>query len=636
MARLFHAFDRQNYMELCAQHLADVWQLPPTVKQHFVNGAFTVSVLGVSNHGQAVDEAHESVVNRQTKAVLHRAEPDYIEQIAHYLPFRAQMQENLRQQVVRISSDSNTMASTHAHPGNVTAMCNTLSEAQPFKRNGVLQNIFSGRTATPAEQRGMLECHDLGDNKLANYFSSRLMRMPSIDTPVRMERLQTMCTRQKKKRGLKKVPKPHKITVLALKAELLQAKQLNRPPTIHQQVFILPRALVDDNGYPRKGAKAVTRKVIATRYSGILSSSLPDSLQGNKQETAVVIDGMFLLQTKPLSHHRLMADYVAFLLARWVLPMFAQANHVHLLWDDPNRHGPSAKDVERQRRDTASEDCLTCEHKAIQLNSLCPTGAAWQSLIKCRTCKRNVVSLITCGSLVLMQVQALQPGQVFVVVGGLNGGDRDQAWCVEAGSPARREPLFEANHEEADTRVWFHALRFAKAIIYSPDTDTFMVGLPLIQKNDCKIAVRLDMPGSKEQIYLNMNMLAAMINRDPDLAMINEEHRCAVLQACYVASGCDFTSFFAGVGKATFFTALFKYTSFVCLGPGFLHNINDTSSFLAFIRLVTSAYYCRFRSAFNSSPADVFAELSGTGQPEERHKRFLEEVQRAIWPRATG
>ena len=439
-----------------------------------------------------------------------------------------------------------------------------------------------------------------------------------------------MSAAKQKKKGLRKVPQPHKITILALKAELL-----NRAADIHQQVCILPRALVDENGYPRKGTKSVSRKVITTRYPGTLSTTIPNSIQGDKSNTAVVIDGMFLLHTKPLSHHRLMVDYILFLLARWVMPMFAHGKNVHLVFDHPGRHGPSAKDVERQRRDSTGGGHTTCD-KQLQLDSPCPTGEAWEQTVACRKCKRALVSLISTGSLLLMQVQALQRDQVFLTAGGLEGALQDQALCVSGGSEVRVMPQFASNHEEADTRVWFHALQFARAMIYSPDTDTFMVGLPLLSVSECKVVVRLDMPGAKDQIYLDMVKLTQMIKYDPDLSTIPAENRASIVQICYAASGCDFTSFFSGVGKATFFSALFRYASFVCSGAGSLQDVDKTCSFLAFLRLVISAYYCKYRSAFNSSPADLFAELSGKGDHTQRHKEFHKAVQRAIWPRATG
>ena len=40
-----------------------------------------------------------------------------------------------------------------------------------------------------------------------------------------------------------------------------------------------------------------------------------------------------------------------------------------------------------------------------------------------------------------------------------------------------------ASHEEADTHVWLHDVQFKNALIYSPDTGTFFLGLPLIKEH---------------------------------------------------------------------------------------------------------------------------------------------------------
>ena len=34
-----------------------------------------------------------------------------------------------------------------------------------------------------------------------------------------------------------------------------------------------------------------------------------------------------------------MTDYIFFLMSRWLLPMFAYADHVHLVWDHPDGMG---------------------------------------------------------------------------------------------------------------------------------------------------------------------------------------------------------------------------------------------------------------------------------------------------------
>ena len=68
--------------------------------------------------------------------------------------------------------------------------------------------------------------------------------------------------------------------------------------------------------------------MLTSRYNKVLSTRLPRSVQGDKANTAAVIDGMFTLQTQPLASHRLVLDYVLFFIARWIKPMFALANHV--------------------------------------------------------------------------------------------------------------------------------------------------------------------------------------------------------------------------------------------------------------------------------------------------------------------
>ena len=343
MAALFHAFNRPNYSELTLLHLADLWQLPEPVASHFKDGAFTASVKGVPTHDQGLDEAHETIVNRKTKEAIKRADPSYIEENAHYLPYRAVITDNLKRQV-SCRQDSDVPKSSQASQGNVKAILAKLRAVRPFSFCEDLSNVFTGKTATKEEVRGMLDCHSIGRQKVATLFESRVMHLPSTNAPICQEKLRTMsCTKKKK---VARKANPHKLMVLSLKAQLLRAQQLNSAPDIHQQFFILPKAMVDDNGLSRKGQKSVTRKVLTTRYPGVVSAHLPASVTGDMANTVVVIDGMFTLQTLPLTQHRSVLDYVMFWVQRWVKPMFALGNHVHLVWDHPCRHGVSPKGVE--------------------------------------------------------------------------------------------------------------------------------------------------------------------------------------------------------------------------------------------------------------------------------------------------
>ena len=53
---------------------------------------------------------------------------------------------------------------------------------------------------------------------------------------------------------------------------------------------------------------------------------------------------------------------------------------------------------------------------------------------------------------------------------------------------------------------------------------------------------------------------------DPDLAGIEENSLPQIMQIFFVCTGCDFVSFFGGLGKATFLRYFFQYAAFIT-GP---------------------------------------------------------------------
>ena len=62
---------------------------------------------------------------------------------------------------------------------------------------------------------------------------------------------------------------------------------------------------------------------------------------------------------------------------------------------------------------------------------------------------------------------------------------------------------------------------------------------------------------------LHLNKLIEAINTDPDLSSVPLDHRAKVLQVVYRATGCDFTSFFVGIGKTAFLKYLYQYAQFI-------------------------------------------------------------------------
>ena len=112
------------------------------------------------------------------------------------------------------------------------------------------------------------------------------------------------------------------------------------------------------------------------------------------------------------------------------------------------------------------------------------------------------------------------------------------------------------------------------------------------------------------------------------------------MQVLFVCTGCDFISFFNGLGKASFMATLFEYCNFICTNseqvPGTLADA-DSSGKLSFYRLVGCAYYRKHRAVFlpsYPSPITLFNSLKKDGQsPEVHHVAWLDVIRERIWSR---
>ena len=80
----------------------------------------------------------------------------------------------------------------------------------------------------------------------------------------------------------------------------------------------VPRALIDANGLPYKGTKSTSTAYLQRRYThpSIIIQELPSGWIPDD----VILEGMFLIQTSPMSTMNCMQDYVKLLLSRFVRP----------------------------------------------------------------------------------------------------------------------------------------------------------------------------------------------------------------------------------------------------------------------------------------------------------------------------
>ena len=384
------------------------------------------------------------------------------------------------------------------------------------------------------------------------------------------------------------------------------SKTLEKPVEELHQLNKLPRAKCTADELPIKGEKSG----VVNLFKSLYSSSYTDSLSfTNSNTTGIILEGMFIINSRPLGYHVSFLQYASFLFDRWVLNFYARynASEIHVLFDDPERNGPSPKDVERARRDLGHQHHIEISD-SISISDSTPLPSDWQKFLFNRQNKRKLVQYLSVKFLELSKTHDF----VFVTAGGFEGNNKDKAICVLEGE------IFEyskanGNHEESDSRVWLHASASPclNILIYSPDTDVCFVGLPLIMSADSlkNKTIFIQLKDSKfEKKFLDMNALSCEIATDLLLQNIQHLHKC--LQTLFILSGCDYLSFFRGFTNRIVFDNFRKHCHFITGTefPGSLSE-NTPNGLLAFYRLIGTLYFLKHRTAFPeniSSPKKPF------------------------------
>ena len=141
-----------------------------------------------------------------------------------------------------------------------------------------------------------------------------------------------------------------------------------------------------------------------------------------------------------------------------------------------------------------------------------------------------------------------------------------------------------------------------------------------------------------ESRFLVLNNLRLALHEDPDLADIKRPALTSVLQTVFVATGCDYVSFFARIGKATFLDTLFQSASFITgssmADHGTLTDQDHNKSMMAFYRLVAQPTSRSTALHLNTSHQKVSSKpLQRVGSSHTQHVHFLKSIRDTIWAR---
>ncbi|CAC5377139.1 unnamed protein product [Mytilus coruscus] len=263
---------------------------PKSTIEHFEEGGWVVNILGRNMHSQGLDEAHESCINREVK--------------------------------------------------NAMSIFFTLSALTKYE-NGQLKHAFNSKVVLTDIQRSDL----LNLQKIAQEHLGKYIKICQSDGIFRYNKTRKIATFSTKTHSISKVKrelKDQRTENSLLRKQIAWSQEQNTPISDLQQFISLPRAIVDHDGLPYKGDKSKTLGIYHSRYPEAFENKL------HFKPDCVIIDGMFILNSKPLkSSNRLFAHFLVSLFNRWIIP-YIQLNtkEIHIVFDDQSPQ-LSPKDIER-------------------------------------------------------------------------------------------------------------------------------------------------------------------------------------------------------------------------------------------------------------------------------------------------
>lgn len=343
----------------------------------------------------------------------------------------------------------------------------------------------------------------------------------------------------------------------------------------------LPRAIALPDGLPYKSETSKILQVYKTRYPEAFCNSI--DITGFD---CIVLDAMFFIYSPPLRSFNTFSEYIKHLYVRNISCYFDSGiQNVHVVFDDQSLSLISPKDVERSRRDIDDDQRPVVKNINLESESVLPSD--WQKFLKIRENKKSLVNLV-CEEFLNIGKEELTDGQHLVISGGFAANGIAKSVSNKMVSLSI---LFNSNIQEGDSRVWLHAFSCTgdKVLIFSPDNDTYHIGLVLLDKHPNKsVFVAVD---SQIETVIDMKKMASLMSSDLDF--VNVKHNItALIQLLYISSGCDYVSFFKGHGKKSFFDTFVKNVDFISKDQrpftGRLSQIKSEweMGFLAFLRLL--------------------------------------------------
>ncbi|CAF3390230.1 unnamed protein product, partial [Rotaria sp. Silwood2] len=566
-APIFFTTSHRNYSRLVAQHLYDLQSASPYLLSRMAR-SFAVTRSQRKFSSIALDQTIECTINKYGKGsggINGRQDEQSISNWTHSFAFRSLLSSTLHE-ICGIETHRNSIDShIECSPNRKAVDDQDLSIIVKLLRN---ENIFTSTNKKCHKILSGLIIHDdiienitssyeRGEQYLSIYINERLVhKKVPIDAPLRTIpslKLKDANTyvpnidgQLNNKRGVLANIKDYnhlaKIADHEIRRIVLIAQQRNLKPLSQFFSFEfspVPLSLCDSQNIDllNQQTKATVIDILNNHFSSSFSSSCSISTG----QSAIVIDGRILFETKPNPEVKTIRDYAIQLLENDIRDLFYIHDRIDVIFD-------SMKEKNLQQFSKIQDH--RCEKNIYQLRGDDKIETSFKKFVQ-----SNPVTLARCICTCWMEselIQRLPPGRLLVV-----GRPDLTAVKLKKGDAPEPDYLLETNQDQSRTRILLHTNSISldqyqkKVFINTTDTDIVLLaiafGSSIILQH---LVIKL------------MNIRTQKITYIDAKSIVSNLRQSAIDPICFIVlhalSGCSATSFIRNITKEKVFSCFFN------------------------------------------------------------------------------
>ena len=543
---IFASFGHHKYVKLCCDTIHRISNLPKEILQQCMNGGWTVSLKGNKYHNQAIDESHESQINKTLKEMTTRPSHFRTVELANFMAYMEPVVSSFSANACLFTATQSEQTKPYILQ-RMQKMNSAMENIPIFHHTDDLKAIHNIMTSKPRQlstqaQQDLLSFKQVGEERVMQYANANFLE----GTPVK-----------KSNRKLKNFTKPKQTSRAASSQMSEQKKSLGKLFNIMKE---MKKGVVKTSEYPlaiakRNGAQFNSSKsdfygalYSQVQYRAMFTSSIEI---GSSSDVQVIMDFLRYVHRGPSESCETFADFCSQLWSMCTSDMgLKRADEIVLIFDKPE-FLPKPRDILHSKRNSKRQDIIISKND-IQPNNKIPKGCHFAAALGDNEFKAALLEFII-GSMIAC-APTLQPHQSIII---------DSSYKTVRLERHGIQDLPQNEIGEGDYAVWYYATFCQKktCIISCTDTDIWVYGMAVMEQKWLNASTDFYIEKVHDLDYISINTAVEAIKQDDRLKSL--QNPVTSVCASYIISGGDYVSSFHYITHEWMLLALLENATFI-------------------------------------------------------------------------